>query len=64
MDDTDDKTQETLERKFIDYFGMTVEQFDKLDFDTQEYLIKQVAKRRRKEDNNIKCKILSIFKKK
>ena len=48
MFEMSDKTEKIVERKFMDYFGMTVEQFDELDFDTQQELIQKVAKLRNK----------------
>ena len=51
MPEIDDKTKEIIERKFIDYFGMTVEQFDELESDKQEELIQKAAKLRSKMKN-------------
>ena len=48
----EDSNPHSLERKFIDYFGMTLDQFERLDFDKQEELIKKVAKLRHKIKNN------------
>lgn len=44
----DDKTEEIIERKFMDYFQMTPDQFDELDFDTQEKLIRKAVILRKK----------------
>ena len=39
----EDSTPDSLERKFMDNFGMTIDQFERLDFDEQEALIHKVS---------------------
>ena len=64
-----------LERNFIDDFGMTIDQFEKLDFYDQEKLVEKVSKYNKKKKKFLKHypiftktlekrKIKSIFKKK
>lgn len=52
--ETEDKTKEILENKFMTNFGMTIDQFERLDFETQEQLIKKVAKLRHKMEKKAK----------
>ena len=49
MLETDDKTKEMIEKKFVDYFQMTVDQFNKLEFDIQEQLIRKALWLQKKE---------------
>lgn len=42
MHEMNDKTKEILEEKFVDNFGMTIDQFERLDFEVQEEIIKKV----------------------
>ena len=44
----EESTPDSFERKFTDNFGMTIDQFERLDFDVQEELIKKVVKLRAK----------------
>lgn len=64
-----------FERSFLDDFGMTIDQFEKLDFDDQEKLVEKVSKYNKKKKKLLnhypifaktfeKNKIKSIFKKK
>ena len=62
------KILEIPDRKFMDYFGMTVDQFGALDIDTQEVLIAKVQKLRKKQQKyakkiKLKQKLIEIFSK-
>ncbi|MBR3661031.1 MAG: hypothetical protein IKN63_03905 [Bacilli bacterium] len=65
MSEIDNQTREIVERSFIDFYGMTIEEFCRLELDKQEELILKVSKLRNKIKNkeSIKEKIKSIFKK-
>ena len=45
------KAKEFIEETFMDYFQMTVDQFDNLDLDTQEELIRKALILRKKVKN-------------
>ncbi|MBQ8891951.1 MAG: hypothetical protein IJ068_03695 [Bacilli bacterium] len=64
-----DRTRRTLDQNFIDYFGMTLDQFSTLDIDTQEVLIRKVKKLRKKllsieSKKTLKDRIAEFFLKK
>ena len=44
----EDKTKNVLNNDFINYFGMTIDDFDRLDSDTKEILVRKVIKMRKK----------------
>lgn len=57
METEDNK--EILENKFMTNFGMTIDQFERLDYEKQEELIKKVAKLRyklEKKENKLHSK--------
>ncbi len=56
----EENTPDSIERKFMDSFGMTIDQFERLDFDEQEILIKKVIFYNRKR-NKAKFKLKEIF---
>ena len=49
---------EEFERSFVDSFGMTMDQFERLDFSEQEDLIDRVTKLNRKRENLLNLKRL------
>ena len=49
MNNKDLKIKKELEENFIDYYGMTLDEFSSLDIDTQEVLIRKVYKLRKKK---------------
>jgi len=48
----EESTPDSLEQKFMDYFGMTIDQFERLDFYEQEELVKKVAILKHKRNKN------------
>ena len=63
----EDNTKEILENQFMDNFGMTLDQFERLDFETQDALIKKALilnkkKKRLAETKKINLKeVLSYY---
>ena len=57
----EDSNPDSFEKRFIDNFGMTIDQFERLDFYEQENLIKKVAQLQYKIKKNEK-KINKKFK--
>lgn len=56
----EESTPDSFERKFTDNFGMTIDQFERLDFDVQEELIKKVVKLRTKIKKKEKRRISKL----
>ena len=52
----EETTPDSIEQKFKNYFGMTVEEFEQLDFYIQELLVKKVAILKHKSNKNSKGK--------
>ena len=63
----EDNNKEIFENKFMNSFGMTIDQFERLDFEKQEELIKKVTMLNRRKKHLFKLKELleryPIFKK-
>ena len=63
----EDNNKEIFENKFMNSFGMTIDQFERLDFEKQEELIKKVTMLNRKKKYLFKLKEIleryPIFKK-
>ena len=51
MLDDNNENKELLEYNFLKYLGMTLDQFEKLDFEVQNQLIKKVMKLEEKQKN-------------
>ena len=60
--ESDYNQNDTLENEFVDYFGMTIDQIERLDYDVQEEIIKKVIKIRKKIGNKKNIKFKEIIK--
>ncbi len=57
----EETTPDSIEQIFKNYFGMTIEEFEQLDFYIQELLVKKVAVLKHKSNKNSKGRFGEIF---